>query len=197
MWYGIFRITSYVILKILFGLKIDGFRNLPKRNNFIIVANHTSFLDPLVVAAAVPKKIYCIALKGLYKVAWLGWVLPKLDAIPTGDSSEKAIELLLKNNIVGLFPEGARSRDGQLKVFRKGAALLAFKTGRPVVPCAISGAYQALPAGAKLPKLVPIRLKIGKPLYFLKDSKEIIDEVELQAATSKIKNSIKELLDAG
>lgn len=91
MWYEIFRITSYVILKLLFGLKAEGTDNLPKKHNYIIVVNHTSFLDPLVVAAAVPKKIYCIALRGLYKVAWLSWILPKLDAIPTGGSSEKVI----------------------------------------------------------------------------------------------------------
>jgi len=197
MWYEIFRITSFFVLKLLFGLKTEGKENLPKENNFIIVANHTSFLDPLVAAAAVPKKIYCIALRGLYKVSWLSWILPKLDAIPTGGSSEKVIELLLQGNIVGLFPEGGRSRTGELKEFRKGAALLALKTGKPVVPCAIIGAYEAFPVGAKFPKLRPIRIKIGKPLSFTQRVEDTIDEKILLQVTSKIREAVKEMLNVG
>lgn len=197
MWYNIFRKTSSLVLKLLFRLKTEGRENLPKETNFIIVANHTSFLDPLVVAAAVPKKIYAIALRGLYKVSWLSWILPKLDAIPTGGSSEKAIKLLLQGNIVGLFPEGGRSRTGELKEFRKGAALLALKTGKPVVPCAIIGAHEAFPVGAKLPKLHPIKIKIGKPLFFTQRFEEKIDENILLQETLRTREAIKAMLNAG
>jgi len=112
--------------------------------------------------------------------------------------SERAVFLLEANKNVGLFPEGCRSHDGSLGGFRRGAALLALKTGRPVVPCAINGAYEVLPRGRVFPKLfLPIEVKIGKPIYLLKEFEKKIDDVYLQKGTSKIKSSIEEMLNAG
>jgi len=120
-----------------------------------------------------------------------------MEALPTGSSSEKAIDYLMKNKIVGLFPEGGCSRDGKLREFRRGAALLGLKTGRPVVPCAVLGSYKALPAWAKFPKFVPIKVKISKPIYLLKEFDEVIDDMYLQEGIFKIRNAIKEMIDAG
>ena len=108
-----------------------------------------------------------------------------------------AISLLTENNNIGLFPEGGISRDGMLREFRRGMALLALKTGRPIVPCAILGTYEALPLGAKFPKFVPIKLRIGKPRYFLKEFEDIIDDIYLQEGIFKVRNTIKEMLNAG
>jgi 1-acyl-sn-glycerol-3-phosphate acyltransferase len=197
MWYWIFRISALVILKLFFRFKVEGQDNLPKKNNYIIVSNHASFLDPLVIAAAIPKKIHCISSRFLYKISWLKWVFEKLEALPTGDSAKKAIDYLMKNEIVGLFPEGGCTRDGKLREFKRGIALLALKTGRPIVPCAIRGSFKALPVTAKFPKLHPIKVKIAKPRYFLKEFDDVIDDIYLQQGIFKIKNAIKEMLDAG
>ncbi len=197
MWYSIFRICSVVLLKACFRLKVVGKENLPKRSNFVIVSNHLSYMDPLVVAAAVPAKIYCIAARDLYAIPHLAWILPKLDALPTGSSSKEAIDLLMNNNIVGLFPEGGISRDGKLREFRRGAALLAHKTGRPIVPCAILGTFEALPLKRRIPKPVPITIRIGKPIFLLKEFDEEIDDISLQEGMFRVRASIKEMLDAG
>jgi 1-acyl-sn-glycerol-3-phosphate acyltransferase len=196
MWYKIFRTGCILFLKLFFRLKIEGRENLPKKSNFIVVANHSSFMDPFVVAAAIPAKIYCIASRSLYAFPKLKWALRKLDCLPTGASSECAIDLLVKNNIVGLFPEGGISRDGKLREFKRGAALLAMKTGRPIVPCAIRGAYEALPIKAKFPRLVPITITICKPVFLLKEFDEVLDDTDLQEGTTRIKNSIKEKVNA-
>ncbi|MGD9014713.1 MAG: lysophospholipid acyltransferase family protein [Candidatus Omnitrophota bacterium] len=184
------------IFKLLFRLKVEGRENLPKRNNFIVVSNHASFLDPFVIAAAVPKKIHCISNRFLYHIPWLKWCLQRLESIPTGGSSEKAIDYLIRDKIVGLFPEGGCSRDGKLREFRDGAAVLALKTGRPIVPCAIIGSYKALPVWAKFPTLCPIKVKIGKPIYLLKEFADVVDDIHLQDGTFKLKNSIQELINA-
>jgi len=186
-----------VIFKLLFRLKIEGKENLPKKNNFIVVSNHASFLDPFVIAAAVPKKIHCISSRFLYHIPWLKWCLQRLESIPTGGSSEKAIDYLTRNKIVGLFPEGGCSRDGKLREFRDGAAVLALKTGRPIVPCAIIGSDKALPVWAKFPKPFPIKVKIGEPIYLLKEFVDVIDDIYLQEGTFKLKNSIQEMMNAG
>jgi 1-acyl-sn-glycerol-3-phosphate acyltransferase len=197
MWYWIFRTGAVIILKLFFRLNVRGLKNLPKKNNFIVVSNHASFLDPFVIAAAIPKKIHCISSRFLYRIPWLKWALDKLEALPTGGSSKKAIAYLMKDEIVGLFPEGGCTRDGKLREFKKGAALLALKTGRPIVPCAILGSFEALPIRAKIPKFLPIKVKIGEPIYLLKSFEEAIDDLYLQEGIFKIRNVIKELIDAG
>ncbi len=197
MWYRIFRILFFVIAKIFFRLKIEGLENIPQKTNFIIVSNHNSFLDPPVIMAAVRQKIHCIALRDIYKIYWLGWFLRVIETLPIGSSSQKAINLLMQNKNVGLFSEGGVSRDGRLKEFRRGAALLALKTGRPIVPCAILGTFKALPIGAKFPQLHPLKLKIGKAVYFAKEFDDIIDDLYLQEGMFKIRNIIKGMLDAG
>ena len=197
MWYWIFRAIVIIILKLFFRLKVEGLKNLPRKTNFIVVANHVSFLDPLVIEAAIPRKIYCMAQKDLYRQFGLRWYLKLKETIPTGNSSEKAICLLTQNKVVGLFPEGTRSHDGKLRGFRRGVALLALRTGRPIVPCAILGAYEAFPRRAKFPKFLPIKVKIGKPVYLLKQQEDVIDDIYLQEGIHKIRNTVKEMMHAG
>jgi len=195
MWYWIFRLIFIVIFKVFFRLKVEGLENIPARSNFIIVANHSSFLDPLVVFVAVARKIHCIAMKDLYRLSWLRWFMRVNGAFSSGSSSAKAISLLMENENVGLFPEGGVSRDGKLRDFRKGAALLAFRTGRPVVPCAILGTFESFPRNAKFPSpFHTLKLKIGKPVYLLKEFSELIDEMTLQKGTFRIRNAIGEML---
>lgn len=198
MWYWPFRIFTIIVLKLFFKFRIKGAENLPKKTNFIVVANHTSYLDPFVLGVAIPKKIYWIALKDLYKMFWIRWFMYGTDTLPVGNSSEKLNYLVTNNKNVGLFPEGIRTHDGKLREFRRGAALLSIKTGRPIVPCAILGAYEVLPIKARFPKLFSrITVKIGKPQYLLKEFDELIDDIYLQEGTFKLRNAIKEMINAG
>jgi len=153
-------------------------------------------MDPVVVGVAISRKINFIAMRDLYKIDRLKWFVQLMGALPTGASSKKAADLLNKNENIGLFPEGACSPDGNLRRFRRGAALLAIKTGRPVVPCAIFGSFQSFPRGAKFPKLfLPMKVKIGKPIYLLKEFEEVIDDIYLQEGIFRIRNTIKEMLN--
>jgi 1-acyl-sn-glycerol-3-phosphate acyltransferase len=197
MWYWILRAILRVYLKLGFRFKVKGLENLPKKSNFIIVSNHVSYLDAMLIMSAVPRKIHCIALRFLYRVFWIRWFLILIDALPIGAASPKAEELLLQNKNVGLFPEGGISHDGTLKPFRRGAALLALKTGRPILPCAVYGTFAALPVTASIPKLLPIQLKIGKPIYLLKEFEDKLSDIALQEGMMKVRSAIKGMCDAG
>lgn len=196
MLYWIFSAVFLIIFKLFFRFKVEGVENLPK-TNFIIVANHASYLDALVVMSAIPRKIHCIVLRGLYKIFLVRLFLRMIEAFPSGSSSQKAVSLLTENRNIGLFPEGGVSRDGKLREFRRGAALLASKTGRPIVPCALLGTFNALPKGAKFPKPFPIKLKIGKPIYILKEFHDVIDDIYLQEGIFRVRNVIREMMDVG
>jgi 1-acyl-sn-glycerol-3-phosphate acyltransferase len=197
MWYGIFRTIFLVILKLCFRFKVEGEENLPRKSNFILAANHNSFMDGVVLGAAIPQRVYWIILRQLFAVGPLRWFFRRIDALASGTASEKAIALLMQDKNVGVFPEGGISRNGELREFRRGAALLAIKTGRPIVPCAILGTFQALPFGRWFPRFAPIKVKIGKPHYLLKDFSDIVDDIEMQEGMNRIRNSIKELINAG
>ncbi|MGD0335846.1 MAG: lysophospholipid acyltransferase family protein [Candidatus Omnitrophota bacterium] len=197
MWYWIFKTFFTPIFKLFFRLKVEGLENLPKKSNFIIVANHNSYLDPLVMMVALPVKVHCIAMRMLYGIPLLKWFLHVSEALPGGSASNKALELLLKNRNVGIFPEGGVSHEGKLLEFRRGAALLAIKTGRPIVPAAILGTFEAYPITAKLPKLFPLKVKVGRPIYMLKEMEDIIEDIYLQEGMFKVRNAIKGMLDAG
>jgi len=194
MWYWLLRAGAIAALKVFFNLTVEGAENLPKKSNFIIAANHASLLDPVVILAAIPRRIYWIAMRTLYRIKFVRWFIVRVEAVPAGRSSERLVDLLMNNKSVGLFSEGGVSRDGTLKEFKTGAALLALKTGRPVVPCAILGSYRALPRTEVFPRFSSITVKIGTPLYLLKEFEDVIDDIRLQEGTVRIRNSIKEMI---
>lgn len=196
MWYWIVRSSLIAIFKVVFRFKVEGLEHIPKKTNFIVVANHSSFLDPFILGAAIPERIYWIAWSAFHNLFWSKWFMKISGAIPTGSASDKAISLLAANKSIGLFPEGTRSHDGSIREFRRGAALFALKTGRPILPCAIIGAYKALPRSAFFPKFVPITVKIGKPKYLLKEFGNFIDDIYLQEGIFVARNTIKELINA-
>lgn len=196
MIYWLFRALTVFIMRVFFRLKVEGMENLPKKTNFIVAANHTSYLDPFIVGAAIPQRIYWLALRGLYGSPWTRWFMSATKTLSEGKSAEKLVYLVNKHKNVGLFPEGTRTHDGKLREFHRGAALLSYRTGRPVVPCAIIGAHEALPVKAKFPRLVPLKIRIGRPQYLLKEFDDVIDDVYLQEGTLRIQNAIKEMLYA-
>ena len=198
MWYWIFKYAFLIFFKTFFRLKVEGLENLPKKTNFVIVSNHTSWLDPICFVAIIPYKFYGIAARFLYRRPVLRWFCKRIEALSSGDASLRLLYLLDRNENVGLFPEGGCSRNGKLRKFRNGAALLGLKTGRPIVPCAILGTYEILPVRAKFPKFFkPIKVKIGKPVYLLKAVDADINEIALQEGTFKIRKAVEGLINAG
>jgi len=197
MWYWIFKWLFAAVFKVCFHLKVYGLENLPRKTNYIIVPNHASTLDPLCIMAALPVKIHCVAARYLYYVPVVGWFLRRAATFPTGSSSEKSIALLNQNKNVGIFPEGACSLDGKLGEFRRGAALMAIRTGRPVVPCAIIGTFEALPWGRWIPRFVPITVRVGKPIYLLKEHEDVIDDVLLREGIFRIRAAVQTMLNGG
>ena len=88
------------------------------------------------------------------------------------DAIKESLKKLSEGKVVGLFPEGARSKDGRLQAAKRGVGFLALKSGVPVIPARIIGTDQALPIGAKFIRLRPVRIYFGRPLKFEKLSPE-------------------------
>lgn len=195
MQYWILRIIIKIFFKCFLRLKIEGEENIPRDTNFIVVSNHTSFLDVLILGVVIPYKIYFISARFVYKIKAIRWFLKMTYHIPIGgNTTMTALEFLDSNKVVGIFPEGRISRDGSLKEFRRGVAVLALRSGRPVLPCAIIGANKALPVGKVFPRWYSIKIKIGKPLYFIKEFSPVLDDVLIQRECRRIRKAVEKLL---
>jgi 1-acyl-sn-glycerol-3-phosphate acyltransferase len=174
-WWSLVR----VYMAVWHRLAIRGQQNIPAEPPFILVANHTSHLDALVLAAPLPwrlrDRIFPIAAGDVFfqtplVSAFAAWML---NALPMWRKkcgphalAQLRQRLLEEPCAYILFPEGARSRDGQMAAFKPGLGMLVAETNVPVVPCYLDGCYQALTAGQGWPRPRRIGLHIGEPLTF-------------------------------
>jgi 1-acyl-sn-glycerol-3-phosphate acyltransferase len=152
-------------------IEVDG--EIPKEGPLIVVANHISNADPPLVAGwltpMLGRQMHILAKQALF-VGPLGWILRKLGATPVkaGGSDIEAYRVaravLDRGDVLCIFPEGTRSASGVMQEPKPGVAMLATRTGVPILPVGVSGSDYFLGRGKKLPRLrAPIRLHIGKP----------------------------------
>ncbi|MBC8499503.1 MAG: 1-acyl-sn-glycerol-3-phosphate acyltransferase [Candidatus Atribacteria bacterium] len=186
MLYIIAKIKFLIIFKLFFRLKITGQENIPQDGSFIIVANHSSLLDPVILGISIKPKIIFVAAAYLFKIGWLSYLLRKANSIPVQgendiSSLKRALKILQRGGVLGIFPEGGVDRQKDDLPIKAGAAYLATKVGVPIVPIKIKGADKVLPRGAKfIRSLNKIEVKIKKPIYCSRQThknKEIIKRV--------------------
>ena len=175
-WYG--ALTAYFTLANSF--RFAGRRNVPKTGPALFIANHESYIDPLLVGLASPRHLAFLARSNLFHGVF-GRFLRSVNTHPVDQEGfaregiKAMIDLLQAGWPVLVFPEGERAWDGVMQPFRPGIHLIIKKTHAPIIPCGIAGAFEALPRGRKLPIpshsplfLPPthasIAVSIGKPL---------------------------------
>jgi 1-acyl-sn-glycerol-3-phosphate acyltransferase len=138
----------------------------------VIAANHPSYLDPVLLSLQVERPIRFMAWDAIFRVPLLGGLARLFGAFPVdtrpgrgSDAYAKARALLEEGELVGIFPEGKRSRSGWMEEkLRLGAARLSFETGAPLVPATITGAFRAWPYFRALPKPAKIRVRYHDPI---------------------------------
>jgi 1-acyl-sn-glycerol-3-phosphate acyltransferase len=173
-----FSLTS-VYLKLVHRLAIEGGANLPKSGSFVLAANHASHLDALVLASAVnwrlQSRVFPVAAGDTFFSTRLTGILSALliNALPmwrrqacSHGLSDLRQRLTQDRCVFIVFPEGTRSRTGELGPFRAGVGMLVAGTDVPVVPCRLAGTYEAWPHDARWPRFTKLRLKIGEPIGF-------------------------------
>jgi len=142
-----------------------------QRGPVILAMNHQSYLDPSLAGITCDRAIYFLARKTLLDVPLLGWLLPKLNVIPVSQEGidrsalKTLIRILRCGNAALVFPEGARTINGNLQPAEPGLGLVIAKTLAPVVPMRIFGAHEALPRDGGSLHLVQITIVIGKPIF--------------------------------
>jgi 1-acyl-sn-glycerol-3-phosphate acyltransferase len=168
-----------IYLRLVHRVRVEGREHLPGDGPFVLVSNHQSHLDALVLTAQLPSRLrirtYPIAAEDTFFDSALTSALSAatINALPVrrGRTGAHALEHL-RNRLTDercvyvLFPEGTRTRDGAIGSFKPGVGMLLAGTDVPVVPCHVAGSFEALPPRHHVPKFIPIRVTIGRALRF-------------------------------
>jgi 1-acyl-sn-glycerol-3-phosphate acyltransferase len=176
--YWVMKVVLTPIMTVAFRPRIEGMANVPKRGPALLACNHTSYLDwlllPLVVRTrriSFLAKLEYFTRRGLrgraqaYFFSATGQVpIDRAGAHASQGALMTAARLLREGRLVGVFPEGTRTRDGRLNRGRTGVARMAAETGVPVIPCATVGTFDIAPPGARLPRPHKIKVRFGSPM---------------------------------
>lgn len=167
----IYNVVAWVIrvfLTVFFRFRVEGKEHLPTKSGYVIACTHVGWLDVLVLGVSIhPHKVYFMAKKELFENGLFQWFLTKLQAFPVnrenpGPSSLKIpIRLLRNGNVVGIFPSGTRTSDGEVPL-KRGATYLAEKANVPLVPAIYKGPSTITLEGILRRK--EILVKIGEPI---------------------------------
>jgi len=192
LWYKVSQYLLATLMAALGGWRASGRHNIPATGGVLLVANHLSFLDPILLGIPLRRPLNYVARSTLF-VPVLGLLLRSWGTFPIqregmGASAMKETLRRLRNGgIVTLFPEGTRSRDGKLAPLKSGIAVLVSRAGVPVVPAGIAGTYEAWSRSQLFPVPRPIRIHYGPPIR-----PEDIAGMDSQAVTALIRDRLEE-----
>jgi 1-acyl-sn-glycerol-3-phosphate acyltransferase len=173
---------------VVFRVRVVGREHVPETGGALVLSNHQSHLDPVLIGLACDRRLNYLARESLFGFPPFRWLINSLDAIPIDREGlglaglKETLRRLKQGEMVLIFPEGTRTRDGQVAAFKPGFGLLAKRTAVPLVPVAIEGAYLAWPRRRLLPAPATIHIRFGEPLLpeqaVVFDERAIVGEIE-------------------
>ncbi len=164
------KIFVLPIYKFVFQGYLIGRENIPQKDSFIMVSNHGSLLDPPLLGHALGRNISFMAKAELFKIPFLGFVIKACGAYPVkrGIADKNTIKTacakLSNNNSIGIFIDGTRQKNGRVNKPKQGAALLAFKNQKLLLPVAIVNSHKLIRFKFCIPFFSKIVIKVGKPI---------------------------------
>lgn len=143
LFYTLCKKSLNIIPTIWCNIKYEGLENIPKSGAYIIVSNHRTNFDPSLIGAKISRQIFFMAKKELFKNKLLAVILKNLGTFPVergskdDDAMRQALNILSKGEILFMFPEGTRSKTGELLKFKSGASLIALESKVNILPAVI------------------------------------------------------------
>ena len=145
------RFLCWMLISFAYRLRVKGLENIPDKGPVIIVANHVSYVDALVILAACRRPVQFVMDHNIFRTPVLGWAFRQMKAIPIAGAKEdpemmqkafsRVNKALADGEVVGIFPEGKLTKDGEMGPFRPGIERIVAETGAPVVPLALRGLW--------------------------------------------------------
>lgn len=201
MFYWFIKGLFWVVSKLYFRVRILGLENIPKKGPVLLVANHSSFLDPACLGSACPRKVHFLIKKIIHEKFMQKWFYRWMETIPVDEDSadlaaiRMALKRLQRGEVIGIFPEGTRSIEMQASKWMRGVALLAAKSKSVLIPVAIVGTDKALGINKFMPRPLSIGVIFGNPLLFPEMEKKNIKRDDLISFSNLLFESIRDLMN--
>lgn len=179
------QVIARISSTLLFDLKVYGVHYVPPEGGVLIISNHQSYLDPVLLGAQLPRPLSYLAKSELFGNWAFAWLIRSLGAFPVklgaGDvgAIKETIARLNEGHALNIYPEGSRTDTGELLPIEKGVTLVIRKVKVPIVPAVIVGSFDAWPKDRKLFRPFPIRVMYGPPLDLSgQDREQIIATID-------------------
>lgn len=187
-----FVMALYVVLaKLVFFMRFYGRENIPREGNYIIMANHVCMLDALTLAMCnLRREIHFMGKKELFSNKFMTWVWTQVHAFPVDrgnmdmSAMRTAMKVLKEGETLGIFPEGTRSKTGEMLPLLSGASVLALRSGVPVIPVYIAGRYRPFRR---------MRVMVGKPVELTDLRQNGVDKDACDVFTHRLEASFAQL----
>jgi 1-acyl-sn-glycerol-3-phosphate acyltransferase len=196
LWYWSGYFLTVILSRLLFRFRVLHRERRILHGPVILAVNHQSYLDPPLAGISSGREVFFLARKTLLDLPVLSWLLQRMNVVPvdqegTDRSALKALIRILKSgNGTVVFPEGARTLDGNLQPALPGLGFVIAKTLAPVLPMRIFGAHEALPRGGGGLHFHPITLVIGEPMYFTEADLEPRGKETFQRLSDRVMQAI-------
>jgi 1-acyl-sn-glycerol-3-phosphate acyltransferase len=192
------------LARLLFSARVEGVEHLPREGPFILVSNHCSNVDPPILGWAtghqIDRIVHFMAKVEMRSWPIIGWLATQSAVyfVRRGEGDRSAqrfsMEALSGGSPIALFVEGTRSRDGHLKAGKPGAALLAMRTGAPLIPIGIAGTHRIFPGRSRWPHATRVVVRIGTAFSLAHEPDGRLDRAALTEGTDRIMREIALLL---
>jgi len=190
------KLFVFPIYKFVFKGHLIGRDNIPQKDSFIMVSNHGSLLDPPLLGHALGRNISFMAKAELFRIPFLGFIIKACGAYPVkrGIADKNTIKIACKklsdDNCIGIFIDGTRQKNGRVNKPKQGAALLAFKNQKLLLPVAIVNSHRLIRFRWFIPLFSKIVIKVGKPIQPPQSS----SRHDLNSVTMHLQDKINNLI---
>lgn len=191
--YSLTHFLFNVFLKFGMGWKLEGRENIPEKGPLIVASNHISNWDPLVVGSLMTRPVHFMAKKELFDVPFLKSILEHFGTIsvdrgkPDRRAIRQALNVLDSKEVLGVFPEGTRSKPGKLRRAKLGIVMIALRSKAPILPLGLTNTTK--------PFRENIKAKIGQPFTLEEYYDRNLDKAEMKEAGAKIMDEIGQLIE--
>ena len=194
MFYSFIRYLCNIIIHLKYKIELKGIDNFPKNGAVIVYSNHKSNWDPVIIGCLLKRPVFFMAKQELFRYPIFSFIFRKLNAFPVSRGKpdrkaiRKALKILEEDKVLGIFPEGTRSKDGKLQEPEPGIALLAAKSSNVImVPVAVKSNYKWFS---------PMKVNFGTPKNFnLYNPKgEKLNSRKLKQVSLELFNEVSKLM---